>query len=184
MALYILETLQGIRNQLEGLTVCHVVVTRYPFYWKANQNNLWDGIVAIAILVIWMQFACLISVERHGGKLYHVCFTNCVVLTLTNWLGMFHLNAMKNLSLTFWLICSNIEAKEKIYSPLFPIMELRYKRYSTYGIRARLKRSDLMDSSTYRYVFNYVIWLRDIIVHTIKIYIYCWTLCMGSKNYV
>jgi len=33
-------------------------------------------------------------------------------------------------------------------------MDSRYKRYSTYGIRARLKRSDLMDSSTYRYVVN------------------------------
>ena len=156
MALYILETLQGIRNQLEGLTVCHVVVTRYPFYWKENQNNLWDGIVAIAILVIWMQFACLISVERHGGKLYHVCFTNCVVLTLTNWLGMFHLNAMKNLSLTFWLICSNIEAKEKNIFPFLLIMELRYKRYSTYGIRARLQHLGRMDSLTNRYVVHFI----------------------------
>ena len=40
--------------------------------------------LSTTILVNWMQFACLISVEGHGGKLYHVCFTNCVVLTLTN----------------------------------------------------------------------------------------------------
>jgi len=43
---------------------------------------------------------------------------------------------------------------------LLPILHTnwksRYKRYVTYGIRAKLKCLDLMDSSTCRYVVNYV----------------------------
>ena len=54
--------------------------------------------------------------------------------------------------------CSNNEwKKKKNFPPLSHIMESRYKRYVTYGIREKLKRSDLMDSSTCRYVVNYVI---------------------------
>ena len=42
------------------------------------------------------------------------------------------------------------------------IMTSRYKRYITYGIRAKIQRLDLMDSSTYRYAVNNVIWIWDI----------------------
>ena len=43
--------------------------------------------LSIAILVNWMQIACLISAEEDGCKLSDDYFTMCVVLTLTNLIG-------------------------------------------------------------------------------------------------
>ena len=45
--------------------------------------------------------------------------------------------------------------KQSFFS--YPPLASKAERDITYGIRAKLKRSDLMDSSTYTYVVNYVI---------------------------
>ena len=62
------------------------------------------------------------------------------------------------------------KGKKNKNSPLFPHV-LAAKDVAGHYIwyqSKRLKCSDLRDSLTCRYVFNYVNWLYDIIVHTIK----------------
>ena len=56
----------------------------------------------------------------------------------------------------------NQNKKEKTFTLFLHSLESRTYRDITYGIRAKVQHLDLMDSSTYRYAVNNVIWIWDI----------------------
>ena len=53
---------------------------------RRHNKHVWF-ILSIAILVRWMQIACLIVVEENGYKLSDDCFTMRIVLKLTYLIG-------------------------------------------------------------------------------------------------
>ena len=74
--------------------------------------------------------------------------------------------------------------KKKTFTTFPHTLASRYQRDTTYGIRAkRLKRSDLMDLSTYRYDVSYVnynMWYYNAFYERK----YCWNLCSDGLSIV
>ena len=62
-----------------------------------------------------------------------------------------------------WIIHMIFYVKGKIYTA-FSWNSTMAIGFITNGIRVGLQRSDLMESSTYRCVMNYVIWIQDIMI--------------------
>ena len=68
--------------------------------------------------------------------------------------------------------------------PFFTLISSKGLRGPLHVVSERkLQRLDLMDSSTCRYVVNYVFWLRDIVMHAIKemllnsLHRFLWAMC-------
>ena len=62
-----------------------------------------------------------------------------------------------------WIIHMIFDVKGKMYTT-FSWNSTMAIGFITNGIRVGLQHSDLMESSTYRCVMNYVIWIQDIMI--------------------
>ena len=62
-----------------------------------------------------------------------------------------------------WIIYMIFDVKGKLYTA-FSWNSTMDIGFITNGIRVGLQRSELMESSTYRCVMKYVIWIQDIII--------------------
>ena len=111
-------------------------------------------------VIVIMQCVCLWVLP--SGATFESTLKHCS-MNLFTIQGFWHSEFTEGSSCTI-----NKNKKEKLYHPFGAYWHQGHIGTLQMVSEQRVQRSDPMDSSTHRYVVNYVFWLWDIVIHAVK----------------